>query len=178
MAAKAKLLPPPDYGLSPLGRPPEYLPTYPHMAFEFCLLGATNQKLASLFSVTRQTIDNWIAKIPEFKAAVHAGREGADAKVATALYNRAIGYRHPEEKLFYDSQTGEVVRTDTVKQYAPDAGAALKWLHLRTQRNRDVENFEHAWDDTAKVELSGPGGQPLAAPVINILPVRASTAGD
>ena len=74
------------------GQPTRYKPEYRELAHKYCLLGATNEELGGFFGVTRRTIDNWIANVPEFAAAVREGRAFADARVAHCLYERAVGY--------------------------------------------------------------------------------------
>jgi hypothetical protein len=56
--------------MSHLGRPTAYKPEYCELAHNYCLLGATAEELAGFFGVTRGTINNWIAKIPEFATAL------------------------------------------------------------------------------------------------------------
>jgi hypothetical protein len=64
------------------GRTPSYTPDYCTIAYKFCLLGATNEDLAELFEVSRNTIGNWLTRYPEFKKAMQDGRDVADADVA------------------------------------------------------------------------------------------------
>ena len=74
----------------PAGRPTKYDPDYCKWATKLCLLGATNEELATSFNVSVSTIDNWIADIPEFLGAIKEGREQADAKVSKSLYDTAL----------------------------------------------------------------------------------------
>src|ERR1700716_4188439 len=70
------------------GRPILYKPANGELARKFCLLGATNEDLAGLFDVAVRTVDNWIATIPEFAAAVKQGRDVADAAVVQSLHSQ------------------------------------------------------------------------------------------
>jgi hypothetical protein len=45
--------------------------------------------------------------VPEFAAAVHAGRADADAQVARGLYTRAVGYNRAVERTQSCPQRGE-----------------------------------------------------------------------
>ena len=116
------------------------------MAMHLCRLGGTNADLARAFRVSTACIDQWIAKKPEFAEAVHEGRELADARVASALYSRAVGYTHAEEKIF--QHEGQVIRAGTLKHYPPDTAACSLWLRNRrpelwrekTQQQIDVAN--------------------------------------
>ena len=60
------------------GRTPSYTPDYCTIAYKFSLLGATNEDLAGVFEVSRNTIGNWLAHYPEFKKAMQDGRDVAD----------------------------------------------------------------------------------------------------
>ena len=114
-----------------MARPTLYKPEYPDLARKFCLLGATNQKLAEFFEVSIQTIELWIRKHDLFIRAIKEGREEADAKVSESLFNRANGYSCREDKIFCNTSTGEVTTVETVKHYPPDATSASFWLKNR-----------------------------------------------
>ena len=68
----------------------------------------------------------------------------ADADVAASLYHRAMGYSHPEDKIFLHE--GKVVRAQTTRHYPPDTGAAMAWL-----KNRQGLY----WRDNHDVNLTG-----------------------
>lgn len=122
-----------------------YKPEYCEQAYKYCLLGAKDKELARLFEVSHQAIDRWKRAYPEFREALEAGKAEADAKVAESLYRRALGYEHPEEKIFCTD--GEVTRVQTVKKYAPDTTAAIFWL-----KNRDPDN----WRDVSHIRKDDP----------------------
>lgn len=111
------------------GRPTKYQASFADQAYKYCLLGATNEKLAELFGVTTRTIDNWIAEIPQFFRAIQKGRDIANAEVAKALYRRALGYSHPSVKIFVHQ--GEPITVKYIEHYPPDTAAAFIWLKNR-----------------------------------------------
>jgi len=114
------------------GRPTLYKPEYAERARAHCLLGATNAGLADEFEVAPRTIDNWIANIPEFAAAVREGRAVADARVARSLYERAVGYEHTVEQTVL--HRGEERKLTNTVHYPPDTGACIFWLRNRQPR--------------------------------------------
>jgi hypothetical protein len=81
------------------GRTPSYTPAYCTVAYKFCLLGATNEDLAEVLGVSRNTIGNWLARYPEFRQAMQDGRDVADADVAHALLQKAKGFTHEDVKI-------------------------------------------------------------------------------
>jgi hypothetical protein len=135
-------------------------PDFLEQVTNYCLLGATNERLGQLLGVSTVTIDNWLADPAksDFLGAVNEGREDADALVAKSLFHRARGYSHKAEKIIAVNQgpgEGSVVeRHEYVEHYPPDTAAAALWLRNRRRHTGD-------WKDTRATELSGPGGGPL-----------------
>lgn len=115
----------------------------PAMARQMCLMGATEVELGLAFGVDRRTITNWKNEHPLFKAAILEGREVSDDLVVRRLFERATGYEHPEEKIFYDAKTGLPVRVQTTKHYAPDPVSGIFWLKNRRPKDwRDKQVIE------------------------------------
>jgi hypothetical protein len=115
------------------GRPTLYKPENNELARKFCLLGATNEDLAGLFDVALRTIDNWLATLPEFAAAVKQGRDIADADVVQSLHSRATGYSYETEKIFH--YRGEVTRVPHTVHCPPETRACVFWLRNRRRRH-------------------------------------------
>ncbi len=126
----------------PTGRPTKYKPEYVELASNYCLLGAKDAELASFFGVSESTLNLWKQKRPEFSESLKAGKGEADAKVAQSLYRRALGYEHPEDKIFNDN--GKPLIVPTIKHYPPDTTAAIFWL-----KNRQSQN----WRDVSKLKI-------------------------
>lgn len=124
------------------GRPTKYKSEYDDLAHNYCLLGATNARLAEFFEVDESTIDLWIVTHGSFSGAIKAGRAEADARVAKALYSRATGYSHPDTHI--SNFQGEITVTPITKHYPPDTAAAFIWLKNRSH-----------WKDKQEVEHSG-----------------------
>ena len=132
------------------GRPTSYKAEYAEQAFKLCLLGATDAQMADIFGVSEQTFNAWKKAHPVFLESITRGKVTADAEIAHALYHRAKGYSHPEDKIFNDEGTAMIV--PTTKHYPPDTQAASLWL-----RNRQPKD----WRDKVETELSGKNGSPL-----------------
>jgi transcriptional regulator with XRE-family HTH domain len=135
-----------------LGRQPIYDYTFPRRAYRMTLLGATLEDLAVAFDVTKSSVEKWIQKHPEFIEAIKRGRIDADANVAEALYKRATGFTKREERIF-STKNGEIVRGRVRRYYAPDVGAATRWLSVRKP---------DLWAPPERHEHGGiPGGVPV-----------------
>ena len=107
--------------------------------------GLTDLDLADVFGVSIQRIKDLKAKDKAFLRAYLEGQDAADATVAQSLYQRAIGYSHPEEKVFCNAD-GAVTKVTVTKRYPPDAIACFFWLKNR----RPLE-----WADRPKVDELG-----------------------
>lgn len=132
----------------PIGRPTDYRPEYDEQAYNYCLLGATDKQLAAFFDVSEQTINAWKHKHPSFLESLKRGKEVADAKVAHALYSRAIGYSHGEDDIRVAD--GAIVITPTIKHYPPDPTSMIFWL-----KNRQPK----LWRDKPEEEAGSSDGQ-------------------
>ena len=113
----------------PAGRPPKYKKEFAKQAGKLCELGATNRVLADFFEVSERTIERWTAENEQFCRALRVGKEPADDKVERALYERALGYSHPDIDIRVID--GQIVETPITKHYPPDTKAALAWLYNR-----------------------------------------------
>jgi hypothetical protein len=127
----------------PEGRPSKYKPEFCQLGYNYCLLGATDKGLASFFEVSEDTIHEWKKVYPEFSESLKAGKEQADAVVASSLFHRATGFSHPDTdiKIF----KGRIIKTPLTKHYPPDSTAAIFWLKNRNPKQwRDKQEIEHS----------------------------------
>lgn len=116
------------------GRPTDYKPEYARQAAKACEMGATDKDLAEFFDVCEATINNWKKDHPSFLESLKS-KDVANKRVERALYEKATGYSHNEDKVFNDNGTPLVV--PTIKHYPPDTGACIIWL-----ANRDQERWK------------------------------------
>jgi transcriptional regulator with XRE-family HTH domain len=122
------------------GRKPEYLPKYARIAHSLTLLGSTDAEIADAFGVSEQTINNWKKQHIEFSLALKKGKNIADAKVAEALFKRAVGYSHRDVDIKVIE--GRIVTTKLTKHYPPDTVAGIFWLKNRQKVNwRDKQEL-------------------------------------
>jgi hypothetical protein len=128
------------------GRPTLYKPEYTELAYNYCLLGATDEKLANFFNVDVRTIDNWKLSHDDFFQALKQGKEIANMEIAKALFHRAKGYVCKETKAALHE--GQFVTLDLEKHYPPDTGAIKVWLY-----NRDPENWKDKIEVNSSVKL-------------------------
>ena len=116
------------------GRPTKYKEAYAEEAYEFCLLGCTNEDLAEYFLVNIDTIYEWQKKHSEFSEAIKLGKKFADGKVAKSLYQRALGATIKQQKAFKvrDMEGNESIEVVSLDVEVPaDVNAAKFWLTNR-----------------------------------------------
>jgi hypothetical protein len=143
---------------SPIAPIALFAPDWRHLAQTFCTLGATDEHLAELFSVSPQTIAGWMADIPEFAKAVRRGRDMIDAEVLDSLHRRAIGYTHMAEKTLMGPDGPMVV--SYTKHHPPSVRAGIKWLTSRCPEEwgrAAIKRKLQAIDDTLDAASSAPG---------------------
>ncbi len=141
------------------GPEPIYDYTFPAIVRQMMLLNPKTKmaELAEAFQVEPATVSMWKEKHPEFKRAIEVGKTLAGGKVADALYQRALGYTHDEEKIFSHAgnqwSNPRVVRVRTRKHYPPDTEAATRIL---AAIQPDV------WAQKSQHQHGGiPGGAPI-----------------
>lgn len=139
--------------MSNVGRPTKYKEEFKELAYNYCLLGATDAELAVFFDVHISTIHQWKLDYPDFSDTLKRGKEQADARVAQALFHRATGYQH--EDVDIKVIDGQVVQTPLTKHYPPDATSMIFWLKNRQpqkwREKREVVEIEADQDVTINV---------------------------
>lgn len=111
------------------------------VAHSIALLGGTPETLAKSLGVSEQTVRNWLDTYPEFNIAWVGGKDFADAKVAEALFKRAVGFKEVVED--FKTEKGELVPIEKTIVFAPDVQAQQFWL-----KNRQPHN----WKDKVEVQ--------------------------
>ena len=124
------------------GRPTDYREEFNIQAEKMCRLGAIDRDLADFFGVVEKTINNWKEEYPKFLQSINKGKDFPNQQVKRALYERALGYEHPDTHI--SNFQGEVIKTEMIKHYPPDTAAAFIWL-----KNRDPDN----WRDKHEVTI-------------------------
>ena len=136
------------------GRPTLYQAAYAEQAHRLALLGQTDAEMAAFFGVNEATLHRWKHAHKDFCESIKRGKADADAKVADALFQRALGYSHQDSHI--SNYQGEVIVTPITKHYPPDTAAAFIWL-----KNRQPDKWRDRVE--ADVNVSGEGVGALAA---------------
>lgn len=111
------------------GMPSKYKLEYDKQVYQLALLGLTDEQMGAVFGVDKKTVGNWAREHPSFGEARRSGKELADGQVAHGLFQRAVGYSHPDT--YVSVIKDNVVMTPIVKHYPPETEAIKTWLHNR-----------------------------------------------
>jgi len=131
------------------GRPSRYPNVSKKLVYQLYLLGLTDVEVAAILEVSRETIDEWKNTFPDFSDTIKQAKEIADAQVANALRDRALGSKIPAVK-FFQKKNGKIVRVKYTEHYPPSESAGMFWL-----RNRQKRLFtEKPEDDNGKLPTS------------------------
>ena len=114
------------------GRPGLFNPIFIKQAYQLAILGLTDKDMAAVFGVSEVTLNAWKKVHPEFLKSMWRAKAIADAKVAVALYTRAVG--HPAVKIFNNNGVPLIVPYTEI----PNVRACIFWL-----RNRRPDLWGH-----------------------------------
>ena len=163
------------------GKYKEMIPTAPNCkyntnlddkVYKLCLLGCTDKEIADIIGIAESTLNNWKKQYPSFLESIKRGKEEADAEIADALYKRAKGYEHREDKIFLHE--GEPVVVPTTKHYAPDTAAAFIWLKNRRSASwKDKQQIEHTGKDGGAIEVKSMDDKQLEAELLKLGAIAA-----
>lgn len=105
--------------------------------------GAIDKDVAKFLGVSHNVFYKWKREFQEFSDTLKRGKSLPDTKVENALYQRAIGYSHPDIHL--SVWQGKVIETEFIKHYPPDPTSMIFWL-----KNRKPEE----WRDKQDIDLN------------------------
>lgn len=124
------------------GRPRKVTPHVARKLFLLAGYGLTDLQIGEVLGISIDTVMD-VKKQAEYSPTIARCKDSADLKVINALYHRAIGYSHPEEKIFQFE--GTPIRVPTIKHYPPDTAACELWLRNRRRdewRGKDAKDAE------------------------------------
>lgn len=145
---------------NPGGRPTDYDPKCLKFVKAMAGQGATEFEIGQMLEVTTVTMWRWKAEHPSFCKALEVGESAYLRRIKRTLKHRAMGYSFEAEKIFYDSDTGFVVRAMTVEHVPPDVNAikfVLTNLDPEHWKNRDRVEVANAPGETFKTESPATG---------------------
>ena len=58
---------------------------------DWALAGMTNERVAAMMGISRQTLSEWCNRFEEIRVALDRGKEVADYKIENSLFDRAMG---------------------------------------------------------------------------------------
>lgn len=160
-----------------MARPEKWDDSYLKIAEAACRMGATDQELADMFSVSVRTIYNWRNSKPEFAEALKAGKAEADDRVERSLFQQAVGYEQDEVKIFMPAGAESPVYAPYRAKVAPNVTAAIFWLKNRRREDwRDKVDHGHEGPDGGPVQVAFDTSRLSDAALQELLSVRRTEA--
>lgn len=113
-----------------IGRPKKITGHLARKIFILYAYGLSDAQIADTFGIAESTL-GLLKKESDFSESIKRAKGQADLQVQNALFQRAIGYSCPEEKVF--CHEGDITTYQTTKHYPPDTMAAMYWLNNRDE---------------------------------------------
>jgi len=136
------------------GRPTKLTEDIRKVIMRCAELGYVDEEVSDIIGVSRQTIDNWKKKDPDFFASLKAAKKLADMEIVQTLRDCALGNVTITEEHEGIDASGNIVDKKIVKQIKPDVGAIKLWLFNR-QADKWKERIDHTVSlDADKLELN------------------------
>jgi hypothetical protein len=136
-----------------IGRPTMLTEKLREKLFELVKMGLSDRAIAKACDISQVTLKSW-KKDPNFLTLLNELKAAADGEVKKALYLRALGYSHTEEKVF--NNNGQILRAKTTKHYPPDTEAAKFWLINRQKQEwSNKQTIEFPDELNIKVTIGG-----------------------
>lgn len=144
------------------GRPPKMTRQMAFKVFMLAAKGLTDEEIAKVLEISPDTIFRAKRDV-EFCGAISKAKDEADLHVINSLYSRAIGFSHPEIKVFCNK--GEIVEHEVIRHYPPDTEAIKFWLmnRRREEWRREIQHEENKPKPTMIRLLSKIDGKEAAA---------------
>lgn len=126
-----------------LGRPPFKINNFfPSQLETLASLNLTDKQICQVLEISESSLTLY-KKDERIINALKKGKEISDARVERSLFERAMGYSHPEDNI-HVLKNGEVIITPTIKHYPPDTIACIFWLKNRKPNEwREKAELEH-----------------------------------
>ena len=137
----------------PVGRPSIFSETVASKIIELGGEGKTDKQICEITGIGATTLDRWKREKENLRWALNKAKAAADELVEASLFHRALGYSHPEEKIFCSE--GIVTRVETTQHYPPDATSAIFWLKNRKPKE---------WRDKTELEVGSTGSITVIEP--------------
>ena len=132
------------------GRPSKFKPWMVQATKVMAEKGFIDTEIADALGISKSALKLYKKAYPEFMDSLKKGKAVADQKVVRALYQRAVGYSHPDVHI--SNHKGDVKITPIIKHYAPDVVACIYWT-----KNRMPDD----WSDRKQLDLGGQKDNPL-----------------
>jgi transposase len=135
--------------LLPMSERGDVTPEHCELARRLALIGLDDERIATALGISESTLTLWKRKFPEFKAAIHAGKDIADAPVIASLYELAQRRTVRRTRPMVVDKSVEIVEYDEVVEADVKAAQYLmacrhpeKWSLNKLRGGSDSESAD------------------------------------
>jgi transposase-like protein len=122
------------------------------LARRLALIGLDDQRIATALGISESTLTVWKRKFPEFKAAIHAGKDVADAPVIASLYELAQRRIVRRTRPMVVDKSVEIVEYDEVVE--ADVKAAQYLMACRHPEKWSLNKLRGGGDSESADEIA------------------------
>lgn len=127
-------------------------PEHCDLVHRLALIGLDDQRIATALGISESTLTLWKRKFPEFKAAIHAGKDVADAAVIASLYDLAQRRTVRRTRPMVVDKAVEIVEYDEAVE--ADVKAAQYWMACRHPEKWSLQRLRGGGDSESAYEIS------------------------
>jgi hypothetical protein len=127
-------------------------PEHCELARRLALIGLDDQRIATALGISESTLTLWKRKFPEFKAAIHAGKDIADAPVIGSLYELTQRRTVRRTRPIIVDKSVEIVEYDEVVE--ADVKAAQYWMACRHPEKWSLNKLRGGGDIESADEIA------------------------
>lgn len=126
-------------------------------AFNYALLGATNEQIFRFLGLSESRAQRSKKAYPELASAIRRGRIMADAEIADSIFRKATGYRQTETTTReIRNPSGDLLSVETItitRDLPPDTDACIFWLSNRQpDKWRNRMELEYTESESSKAD--------------------------
>jgi len=129
----------------PGGRPSKFDKLNWEVIRKMYRFGFTDLEVCKAVGIDESTLTKWKQTKPEFFTSLKDWKKDADGIIEKSLYERGIGYSHPDVHI--SNYQGTITKTKITKHYAPDPTSMIFWL-----KNRQPGQ----WRDKQEIDFTKP----------------------
>jgi hypothetical protein len=139
------------------GRPTKYDQSLLDLAYRCGKAGLIDEQIAIMLGVAPSTYYAWLQEHPEFSEALKGGAGDKKARLRNTMFQKAIGFTVPEEKVFLHE--GKPIRVPTFRHVQPsDTMLIFLACNLMAEEYKHVQHIQNGGGVDVNLKNTIPAG--------------------